>query len=103
MWLASYTVNFTMPSFHMVVCAGTINFAIVLNVDRIRPIESGLFSLCDGFPEPQLLIPSMLLPRTFRDKKDRATIVETKALNVESSRYVVCNPNFCSFVKIDCE
>ena len=45
MWLPSYTINFTMPSFHMVVCAGTINFVIVPNVARIGPIEPGVFKI----------------------------------------------------------
>ena len=41
----SYMVNFAVPSFHMVVSAGTINFVIVPNVDRIRPIEPGVFKI----------------------------------------------------------
>ena len=45
MWLASYTVNFTVPSVDMVVHAGNINFEVVPNVDRIRPIESGVYKM----------------------------------------------------------
>ena len=42
----SYTVNFAVPSCgNMVVSVGTINFVIVPNVDRIRPIEPGVFKI----------------------------------------------------------
>ena len=52
-----------LPSLYMVVCAGTINFVVVPNANRIGPIESGVFKmpLCDGLLELQLSNPSMLL------------------------------------------
>ena len=61
-----------LPSLYMVVCAGTINFVVVPNANRIGPIGSDVFKivlLCDGLLELQLSNPSMQLAETSGDKK----------------------------------
>ena len=76
-----------LPSLYMVVCAGTINFVVVPNANRIGPIESDVFKivlLCDG-SGASAFKPIHATCRNLWGQKDRATILETKALKVGSS------------------